>query len=170
MRRYMITEAECSVAMTPGVIDMLTVVKPQYVEKRGIPWVKNEIKRRCAEASIEYSSAKWEWFWGYFHRTWITKYSIDVWNFCGMDNTLVARTNNPLERLNRELNTRFPTPHPSMATFVSTINQLSTEYAQRLADIPRGRAQRVLREVIQLPIAVELPASVEVEKDTTVTT
>ncbi|GMF38592.1 unnamed protein product [Phytophthora fragariaefolia] len=72
-----------------------------------------------------------------------------------------TRTNNPLERFNRVLNTRFPTPHPSMATFVTVIKQISAEYVQQLNDIPRGRARRVPRETIELPTAVDLPEELE---------
>ncbi|KAJ8542629.1 hypothetical protein ON010_g12183 [Phytophthora cinnamomi] len=56
---------------------------------------------------------------------------------------------------------RFPTPHPSMATFVTVIKQISAEYVQQLADISRGRARRLAREPIVLPNAVDLPEELE---------
>ncbi|POM59679.1 LOW QUALITY PROTEIN: hypothetical protein PHPALM_31553 [Phytophthora palmivora] len=145
MKRLSIPEAECIVAMTRGVVDMLTVVNPEH--------------RRCAEQSIKYSKQKWQAFWEYFERTSIDGYALEIWNMHGMANEPVARTNNPLERFNRELNTRFPTPHPSMATFVTTINKISAEYVQQLADIPRGRARRIL--VIGLPVPVDLSEVLE---------
>ncbi|OWZ04204.1 hypothetical protein PHMEG_00023929, partial [Phytophthora megakarya] len=161
MKRYAIPEAECLIAMTHGVLDTLTVL-----HRTGIKWVKREIKRRCVVADVTYSAAKWGEFWGYFERTWLEQYSIEVWNVFGLDNELIARTNNPLEWFNRELNSRFPTPHPSMATFVTvikTVTMIKTilqEYVRRVANVPRGRARRVAREVIQLPEIVDIPAEI----------
>ncbi|KAG2775357.1 hypothetical protein PC129_g23139 [Phytophthora cactorum] len=78
---------------------------------------------------------------GYFERTWLEQYTIDVWNVFDLDNELVSRTNNPPERFNRDLNSRFPTPHPSMAVFVTVMKTISAEYVRRLGDILRGRAR-----------------------------
>ncbi|KAE9055994.1 hypothetical protein PF006_g32815, partial [Phytophthora fragariae] len=47
MKRYAIPEEECLIAMTHGVLDTLTVIQHDHIE-RGIKWVKREIKRRCA--------------------------------------------------------------------------------------------------------------------------
>ncbi|OWY90145.1 hypothetical protein PHMEG_00041860, partial [Phytophthora megakarya] len=116
-----------------GVLDVLTVIAHDQVEL-GTKWVKQEIRRRCSAAGIYYSKGKWRGFWGYFSRTWLEQFGVEVWNVHGLDNELVARTNNPLERYNRELNYRIPT-HLSMTTFVSAIKTLSAEYVGRLADI-----------------------------------
>ncbi|KAG6971717.1 hypothetical protein JG688_00004306 [Phytophthora aleatoria] len=51
-----------------------------------------------------------------------------MWNVHGMDLDIVSRTNNPLERFNRELNAAIPSAHPSLAAFVSTIDGLSQRY------------------------------------------
>ncbi|ETI29936.1 hypothetical protein F443_22946, partial [Phytophthora nicotianae P1569] len=87
MKRYAITDEECLIAMTRGVLDTLTVIDHEQVE-RGIKWVKREIKKRCILAKTEYTTAKWEEFWGYFERTWLDQYTIDVWNVFGLDNEL----------------------------------------------------------------------------------
>ncbi|KAK1942829.1 hypothetical protein P3T76_005466 [Phytophthora citrophthora] len=145
MKRYAIPEIECSIAMSRGVLDTLTVIERSHVE-RGFKWVKREIKTRCALARVDYSNSKWGEFWGYFRRTWLEKYTIDVWNVCCVGYELIASTNNPLERFNRELNGRFRTPHPSMATFVTVIKTISAEYVRRISDVPRGRANRAPRE------------------------
>ncbi|POM60056.1 hypothetical protein PHPALM_31131 [Phytophthora palmivora] len=154
MKRCAIPEDECLIGMTQGVFDTLTVIEHEQVE-RGIKWVRREIKQRCAAAEVAYSVEKWKEFWSYFERTWLKQYSIDVWNVFGLDNELVARTNNPLERFNRESNSRFPTPHPSMTTFVTVIKTISQEYVRRVADVPRGRVRRVPRETIRLPPDIE---------------
>ncbi|GMF56169.1 unnamed protein product [Phytophthora fragariaefolia] len=103
MKRYAIPEEECVIAMTRGVLDTLTVINPTHIA-RVIKWVKREIKMQCAEVGLGYSALKYNGFWGYFDRTWIKSYPIEVWNVYGMNNELIARTNNPLGRFNRELN------------------------------------------------------------------
>ncbi|KAK1941006.1 hypothetical protein P3T76_007712 [Phytophthora citrophthora] len=164
MKRFAIPVEECAIAMSRGVVDMLTVVSPSLIE-RCIKWVKHEIRQRCTESGTSYSKVKWRGFWGYFQRTWLDHYDVSEWNVAGLNNELVDRTNNPLERFNRELNNRFPKPRPSKATFVGVIKSLSAEYVQRLADIPRGRARRPPRELIQLPVPVELPEDISDESE-----
>ncbi|RAW22672.1 hypothetical protein PC110_g20890 [Phytophthora cactorum] len=143
---------------------MLTVAEHSLIE-RGTKWVKREIRERCSAAGIANSKAKWRGFWDCFRRTWMEKYGVEVWNVAGLDNELIARTNNPLERFNRELNSRFPSPRPSMATFVDVIKTLSSEYVQRLADVPRGRVRRAPRERIQLPVPVEITEDIADDSD-----
>ncbi|OWZ09198.1 hypothetical protein PHMEG_00018138 [Phytophthora megakarya] len=138
----------------PWVLDILTVVEQNLIE-RAIKWVKREIRQRC-----DYSKAKSRGFWGYFQQTWLEQYNVSVWNVAGLNSELVARTNNPLEMFNRELNDRFPKPRPSMATFVGVIKTLSAEYVQRLTDIPRGRARRPTRKRIQLPAPINIPEDI----------
>lgn len=164
MKRFLIPEKECGIAMTRGVPDMLTVVDHSLIE-RCIKWVKREIRQRCDIAGIAYSKAKWQEFWDYFQRTWLEQYDVSVWNVVTLDNELVARTNNPLERFNRELNDHSPKPRPSMATFMGVIKTLSAEYNQRLAAVPRGRGRRPTRERIQLPVPVDLPDDILDDSD-----
>ncbi|EGZ20752.1 hypothetical protein PHYSODRAFT_496669, partial [Phytophthora sojae] len=51
MKRFLIPEEECGIAMTRGVLDMLTVVDHNLIE-RCIKWVKREIRQRCDVAGI----------------------------------------------------------------------------------------------------------------------
>ncbi|POM69894.1 LOW QUALITY PROTEIN: Hypothetical protein PHPALM_13795 [Phytophthora palmivora] len=124
MKRYAIPDEECQIPMTIGVLDTLAVMEHGQVRK-GMKWAKREVKPRCAVAGLTYSTEKW----GRIGTTlaWLDQYTNEVWNVFGLNNALIARTNNPLERFNRELNSRFPRPHPSMATFVTVINTLSSE-------------------------------------------
>ncbi|GMF25787.1 unnamed protein product [Phytophthora lilii] len=162
MKRYAIPDEECSIAMTPGVLDMLTVMDPARINK-GSKWAKREMKMRCPEAGLIYSAEKWSEFWGYFARTWLEQYPIEVWNVYGLENELIERTSSPLEMFNIELNARFPTAHPSMATFITVIKTLSAEYVRRIADIPRGRARHVSRDRIQLPQPVAINSYIDSE-------
>lgn len=84
-----------------------------------------------------------------------------LWNVHGLTERLVARTNNPLQRFNRELNSAFSTPHPSLAVFVTTIEAISREYVATIAAVRGIRARGRRREAIQLPVPVELPNEVE---------
>ncbi|POM59936.1 hypothetical protein PHPALM_31268 [Phytophthora palmivora] len=176
MKRFQFSQKECSKAMTHGVLDMLTVLEYSLIE-RGIKWMKREIRQRCDGVGMEYLKAMWRGFWGYFQRTWpddtrrfhrprhMEQYDVSVWNMSGLNIELVARTNNPLERFNRVLNSCFPKPRPSMATFVSVIKTFSAEYVQRLTDVPRGRSRRPPRERIQLPVPVDLPDDIVDDSD-----
>ncbi|EGZ10479.1 hypothetical protein PHYSODRAFT_337290 [Phytophthora sojae] len=60
MKRFLIPEEECGIAMTHGVLDMLTVVDHSLIE-RCIKWVKREI-RQCFD------------------------YDVSVWNVAGLNN------------------------------------------------------------------------------------
>ncbi|OWZ07807.1 hypothetical protein PHMEG_00019759 [Phytophthora megakarya] len=139
---YSIPNAEIRIATEKGVLDILTVIDLELVPRQGIRWVKRTIRTRCDAAGIVYTRSKWRVFWGYFRETWLEQYNIDAWNVHGLDNDVVARTNNPLERLHRELNRSFPTPHPSIATFVRTIRTISKGFVAKLTDVAQGRRKR----------------------------
>ncbi|GMF25146.1 unnamed protein product [Phytophthora fragariaefolia] len=66
MKKYRIPDLECKIAMRSGVLDMLTVVPQEKVERQGIAWVTNAIKERCDDSGISYSVTKWSVFWRYF--------------------------------------------------------------------------------------------------------
>ncbi|POM58097.1 Hypothetical protein PHPALM_37303 [Phytophthora palmivora] len=148
MKNERISEEEISIFMETGVLDILTLVDP-----KGIAWVKQEIKRRCFTKGCTYSCQQWRSFWVYFRRTWLERYFITEWNVFGIANTVVARTNNPLERFNREMNAAFK-PHPNLRQFVATIARMSSAYAQRQSSITRG-----LRRKKQRPPRIELPTA-----------
>ncbi|KAE9289805.1 hypothetical protein PF001_g19873 [Phytophthora fragariae] len=147
---------EITIAMEVGVLDMLTVVVPEHVDPHGINFVTELIMGRCRTVGIEYSTVSWARFWVYFRKTWINTFSVDVWNVFGMDLNIVSRTNNPLERFNRELNAAIAAPHPSIPAFISTIDTLSRRYVQLLNDISNRRAIAPVHGAINLPDAVDL--------------
>ncbi|ETP14874.1 hypothetical protein F441_10222 [Phytophthora nicotianae CJ01A1] len=62
-----------------------------------------------------------------------------------------ARTNNLLERFNREMNAAFK-PHPNLRQFVSTIGRMSSAYARKQANITQGLARKKQR-----PPRISLP-------------
>ncbi|KAK1930450.1 hypothetical protein P3T76_014121 [Phytophthora citrophthora] len=129
---YGIPDRQVRIAMKKGVLDVLTVIDPKLVPREGIRWVKRTIRSRCIQAGLSYSRSKWKLFWGYFRATWIDR----------LENSLVARTNNPLERFHLELNRSFPTPHPNIVTFVLTIRTISQDFVTKLSDVAQGRRKR----------------------------
>ena len=51
------------------------------------------------------------------------------------------RTNNSLERYNREMNAMFPTPHPALLLFVSIIEKEARTQVSRLNNTRNGHEQ-----------------------------
>jgi hypothetical protein len=141
LAKYRLPAAEVKIAMESGVLDMLSVIEKEKIPKQGVRWVKARICERCAEEDIAYSTKKWNSFWKYFKRTWLVLFPPTLWNIRNCQARIVARTNNPLERFNRELNAAFATPHPSLARFVHTIEEISRKYVGHRNDIANGRAK-----------------------------
>ncbi|ETO73459.1 hypothetical protein F444_10593, partial [Phytophthora nicotianae P1976] len=151
LKKERLTEDKISIAMAPGVLDTLTAIDPDFVNPKGIAWVKQEIKRKCCEKGCVYSSKEWCNIWRYFRKTWLERYFITEWNIFGITNSVVAQTNNPLERLNREMNAAFK-PHPNLRQFVSTIGRMSSAYARKQTNITQG-----FRRKKQRPPRISLP-------------
>ena len=63
---------------------------------------------------------------------------------------LINRTNNPLERFICKMNDFFPTPHPTMTSFVETIRMISDDYVTDLARIAKGS----MAKPVHLPVTV----------------
>lgn len=127
MRCIGISEPDAMIAMKRGVLDTITVMSPSDISMIGVAWVKQLIKQRCRNVR-----RKWATFWAFCQRTWINQYSPEGWNVHGMSKRIVARTNNPLERFNREIHAAFSTPHPNMATFIHTVEELARRHVATL--------------------------------------
>ena len=63
---------------------------------------------------------------------------------------MVNRTNNPLERFNRELNTSFATPHPTMAEFITVIRQKSFEKVDLINNIKNKLVKNKERQAVTI--------------------
>lgn len=112
-----------------GHINLLTVIKSEEIVPYGIPF----IQMKCAIYGTEYKAA-FDEFWQYFMNTWVRNYGLHMFNVYHIQGTdlqelVINRTNNPLERFNRALHEEFPKKHPSMATYVETIKYVSAKYA-----------------------------------------
>ncbi|KAG6608675.1 uncharacterized protein IUM83_14772 [Phytophthora cinnamomi] len=140
MVKLHIPTAEISVAMARGMLDVVTILPREQMDPQGIEYVTNRIKSELQNRNSDYSEDKWNEFWQYFRRTWIELYPPTLWNVRGINRQIINRTNNPLERYNRELNNEFATRRPNVQTFVSVIELHAHHYVTLLEDIARGRA------------------------------
>jgi len=114
MKKLSIPDEETSIAMKKGALDVLTIIPPGEIEGKGLSYVKSLLPK----------TEKWDRFFAYFNKTWLTRYEVSTWNIYGLVG-VQNRTNNPLERLNREINDAFPTAHPNLMNFVDTIKKQS---------------------------------------------
>ena len=55
---------------------------------------------------------------------------------------LKNRTNNGLERYNRDLNEKFPTPYPPLLTLITRLEEEARYQVQRLEDSRYGKVKR----------------------------
>ena len=118
--------------MTKDVLDYLTVIPRDEIRGKEIDYVQSII-----DPHVETDEDKFKWglFWEYFTRYWLSSDKVIAsWNVYG-EELVQNRTNNPLERYNRTLNDKFPTPHPSLLSFVTTIEEESCHQVTRLSDI-----------------------------------
>ena len=124
-----------------GLINILLTIPIEDIEPKGIPYVRQHFDEGVHRA-------KFDIFWKYFVKTWMLSYDPNDWNVHGIvtdessTSRLINRTNNPLERFNRKLNEAFPTAHPSVVLYVSTMWKLSQEYVELRNKILRGHASR----------------------------
>jgi hypothetical protein len=157
MKMCCIPNAECTIALTPGIFDMLTVLPRHKVRRHGVKWVQLKIKSNCAAKCLPFSHRKWSQFWAYFDRTWCVKFPPDYWNIQPYSAQIISRTNNPRERFNRELNAAFASPHPNLPTFVSTIEKVARSHAALRYDQENGHSgigAPDRRQLISIPRAV----------------
>ncbi|POM81478.1 Hypothetical protein PHPALM_542 [Phytophthora palmivora] len=114
--------------MQRGFVDSLTVIPRDRIDPTGLTTA-------LRERGTEYSPAKRVDFWAYFHKTWLETYKPHLWNVHGIQQMIVNRTNNPLERFNRNLNGAFLISHPNILTFVRVIGDHASHYVTLLEDI-----------------------------------
>ncbi|KAG3068299.1 hypothetical protein PI125_g23447 [Phytophthora idaei] len=141
MQKLCIPTEEISAAMARGMLDVLTVLPHDQIDPLGTEYVIERIQSSLAERDIPYSGGGWEVFWTYFRRIWIKIIPPRLWNVRGINRQIVNRTNNPLERYNRELNSAFPSPRPNLATFIGVLERHAHHYNTLLDNITRGRAR-----------------------------
>jgi len=113
-----------------GTANLLTQISIHEIIGKGIPFVRSITNE--GEEVHQMNS-----FWDYFIDTWLKKYDPKTWNVKAIDDEetveVVNRTNNPLERYNRQLNEKFAHVTPSMDEFINVIrSSLSLTHADPL--------------------------------------
>lgn len=126
--------------------------------------MRSKIKDRCNDEKVQYSCKKWKLFWQYFKRVWLQLFPPGFWNVEDVQQNMISRTNNPFERFSRELNAAFPTPHPSLPRFVTTMGHVSCRYVQLLTDIGAGIAAAPKRSPYEIPKPVALTGTALAEE------
>ena len=124
-------------------IDILTIIRRDEIKSKGIPYVRSKIEDEGNDVSLA-ELEKWNTFWAYFEGQWMSPEMVNTWNIHDGDEEereKKKRTNNSLERYNREMNAMFPTPHPALLLFVSIIEKEARTQVSRLDNIRNGHEQ-----------------------------
>lgn len=150
--------------MAPGKLDILTVIPTTEIISKGIPYVKSLVvstNKTAWAAFWSYFLRTWMNTYGMTHNTQQNNsqrrggsvkqacffffcaniQGFEVWNVNSMSDEQVLlrnRTNNPLERHNRELNKIFPASHPNLLTFIETVKKNAIGYLKIMDDIRRS--------------------------------
>jgi len=97
---------------------------------------------------------KLEIFWDYFEKQWMTKVDPTCWNVseivgktdANSKALLVNRTDNPLERHNRDMKVDFSSAHPSLMDFVYAIRRKSNDFVSDIEAIRLHHKEQPLRK------------------------
>ncbi|KAG2920050.1 hypothetical protein PC117_g16622 [Phytophthora cactorum] len=159
-RRSLASQPALPSPPTPSTRDGRTKIYYQGVQ--GVAWVKNKIKQRCEAHNVPYSRSKWNQFWNYFQKTWIETFPPDLWNIYGVQQEIVNRTNNSLERFHREVNARLKR-QPSLRHLVKTIEEIARHYQILRKSIITGDTEAPKRPGHRFPRAATLPSIADIQ-------
>ena len=162
LARTQIAKEQVSFAMQPGILDLITVIPKNEVERWGIPYIRQLIEVEYFEEEISVTDKnRWDNFWLYFIKNWIP--GIHTWNISMAKKDqldLNNRTNNGLERYNRTLNSET-SPHPNLLVFIDMLKRHASYYVKLLEDIKHGRAERPTHKACTIP---KIPDSYQIFK------
>jgi len=145
-----IPEAEVKFAMRSGVVDLITVIPTDELDK-GIAFIRTLIINFVVDLyedeeddELEVAYCKlWDQYWdNYFCPYWLREQLVKVWNVSGLDVAeiqLKNLTSNGLERYNRHFNAIVPTSHPNLAVFASTLHEEADGVVQRIENTKKRR-------------------------------
>ena len=122
------------IMMHQNSIDILTIVPVNEIKRKGIPFVKDNLKDAMNE---DKDFQKMQSFWHYFDKFWMTSEKfINSWNISTYpgNKNLLKRTNNGLERYNRYMKSLFCSGTPSFAQFVNTMRAESEIQQKKVQD------------------------------------
>ena len=93
------------------------------------------------EENSNFQSLPCKAFLKYFRGTWMKKFPPKIWTLAEDQDINVARTNNCLERYNRQLGEIVSRKHPSLASFIETIQDEEEGYSSLVRGIRSGQVQ-----------------------------
>jgi hypothetical protein len=143
----------------PGSIKILTAVPLNEFDK-AISYITYKLSAYGCNQMIKE-------FFHYIRHTWMTVYNPTDWNvsaYTQVEDTaeiLINRTNNPCERFNKKMNSRFPEAKPNMIHFVTVIREISEEYVQDLKVIRRSKPKFLKNQRIIHPSMYTIPVDYE---------
>jgi hypothetical protein len=127
-------------AMKRGQLDILTTI-----DRREIEPTLRHMQKRLAKGVV---AEKWNDFFKYFNRVWMTDYDIETWNISkALDDSIDMRhrTNNALESFNAQINREFSSAHPNVFNFINVIKRISEEKLAEIKNIKDGTSRRPVR-------------------------
>lgn len=133
--------------MKIGNLDLLTVIPTNEIIKYGIPYIRANINEGD-------DVSKWNQFWLYFRKTWMTTFPANYWNInhaISENLNVVNRTNNALEVYNRIFTSKFKNGRPSLLMFTNICKQESIRYVNLISDIKKGLARPPPHNLVKYP-------------------
>ncbi|ETK90458.1 hypothetical protein L915_05783 [Phytophthora nicotianae] len=129
-----IPDSQIKSALGPGKLDSLAVIPVDQIAKKSVRYIRSIVDETRAKT-------KWNAFWKYFLKTWMERYDATTWNVqemmrVGVD--VINRTNNPLEKYNRDFASRMST-HPGLLAFIEGTKREAARYIRRIEDIKHLR-------------------------------
>ena len=142
-----------------GVLEILTIVPPEEIQSKTIPFVQAKIADIDPLATTDHT-AQWAKFWEYFVRIWLNYYETTDWNVYRFylmhlagkltDEQMINRANNPLESWNAVFNNFFA-HSPIMTIFIAVIRKCSQDKYNDLIRIQLGQMNRKVRDPPSFP-------------------
>ena len=134
------------------MLENLTLIPPNEIEKYGIPYVREIVDYELSTSDMK----KMEIFWEYFRNFWLSSPAfICSWNVYHHPPYLaqkMMRTNNGLERYNRTLSELFSYSSPSLINFIEILEIESRDQLEKMDNIRKGlviNSKRKREDVVQ---------------------
>ncbi|KAE8893076.1 hypothetical protein PF005_g21676 [Phytophthora fragariae] len=121
-------------AMSPGIMDTLTVIPVDEIVSHGIPYVRSKIDERSHKKA-------WNTFWSYFSQTWMENYDPSWWNVSEMILTnadISNRTNNPVESYNNLYKGCFENGFPNPYVWLQVTKREAVRVCEMLDQIRKN--------------------------------
>ncbi|OWZ21462.1 LOW QUALITY PROTEIN: hypothetical protein PHMEG_0004000 [Phytophthora megakarya] len=139
LRRKMIElripQDQIAAALSPGMVDVLTIIPVAEIAGKGIRFVRS----RTTQTG---SKAKWDAIWRYFLSTWTQTYSADLWDVNSMIEAGIDMHNRTNKTsYNRSFSNKFTVKHPGLVAFVEITKKESRRFVRLIDDVKNHRRE-----------------------------